>query len=58
MAAKCRGPRVCSGRIGVVINLLADQVADLPIDQLGLLILSDLLKTNEWNEYNYLLGAQ
>jgi uncharacterized protein (TIGR02391 family) len=30
----------------------------MPVDQLGLLILSDLLNTNEWNEYNYLLNAQ
>lgn len=29
-----------------------------PVDQLGLLILSDLLRTNEWNEYNYLLSAE
>jgi hypothetical protein len=35
-----------------------DQVIDIPVDQLGLLILNDLLRTNEWNEYNYLLGAQ
>jgi uncharacterized protein (TIGR02391 family) len=41
-----------------VISLTPDQVIDLPVDQLGLLILSDLLRTNEWNEYNYLLGAQ
>jgi uncharacterized protein (TIGR02391 family) len=41
-----------------VIDLPPDQVRDLPVDQLGLLILSDLLKTGEWNEYNYLLGAQ
>jgi uncharacterized protein (TIGR02391 family) len=41
-----------------VIELPQDQVIDLPVDQLGLLILSDLLRTNQWNEYNYLLEAQ
>ena len=30
----------------------------MPADQLGVLILGDLLGTNEWNEYNYLLNAQ
>lgn len=41
-----------------MINLKPEQVIDMPVDQLGLLILDDLLKTNEWNEYNYLLSAQ
>ena len=41
-----------------MIDLPPDQVIDLPVDQLGLLILDDLLKTNEWNEYNYLLSAK
>jgi hypothetical protein len=41
-----------------VIDLTPEQVTDMPVDQLGLLILSDLLNTNEWNEYNYLLNAQ
>ena len=27
------------------------------MDQLGLRVLADLVKTNEWNEYNYLLAA-
>lgn len=36
----------------------ADQVLDIPADQFGLLILNDLLRTREWNEYNYLLSAQ
>jgi uncharacterized protein (TIGR02391 family) len=44
-------------RIVVVIDLPADQVIDMPVDQLGLLVLNDLLRTNEWNEYNYLLGV-
>ena len=41
-----------------MIDLTADEVLKMPVDQLGLLILSDLVKTNEWNEYNYLLAAQ
>jgi hypothetical protein len=36
-----------------VIDLSPDQVTVMPVDQLGLLILSDLLRTDEWNEYNY-----
>ena len=31
----------------------ADALA-MPIDELALLVLADLVKTNEWNEYNYL----
>lgn len=41
-----------------MIDLTPDQVIAMPVDQLGLLILSDLLSTNEWNEHNYLLSAQ
>jgi uncharacterized protein (TIGR02391 family) len=41
-----------------MIELTTDEVLNMPVDQLGLLILSDLLKTNEWNEYNYLLAAE
>jgi hypothetical protein len=41
-----------------VINLSDEQVLGLPVDQLGIAILRDLLATNEWNEYNYLLAAQ
>jgi len=37
---------------------LPEQVTGLPVDQLGLVILNDLLATNEWNEYNYLLSAE
>jgi hypothetical protein len=35
----------------------ADHVAALPVDQLGLAILNDLIATNQWNEYNYLQAA-
>jgi len=41
-----------------MINLPADDVVALPVDQLGLAILSDLVSTDEWNEYNYMLTAQ
>ena len=41
-----------------MVALTPAQVIDMPVDQLGLLVLGDLLATNEWNEYNYLLKAQ
>lgn len=41
-----------------MIELSPDLVLDMPVDQLGLLILKDLLDTDQWNEYNYLLTAQ
>lgn len=40
-----------------MINLAPEVVTELPVDELGLAILSDLIATNEWNEYNYLLAA-
>ena len=40
-----------------MITLPADQVVALPGDRLALLILDDLIKVKEWNEYNYLLTA-
>ncbi len=41
-----------------MITLFPEHVTGLPVDQLGLAILNDLLATNEWNEYNYLLAAE
>jgi hypothetical protein len=41
-----------------VITLDADRVTALPVDQLGLAILADLVTTHEWNEYSYLPAAQ
>jgi uncharacterized protein (TIGR02391 family) len=41
-----------------VIDLPATTVAALPVDQLGLAILTNLVETGEWNEYNYMLAAQ
>jgi hypothetical protein len=40
-----------------VIEISPAVVAALPVDQLGLAILNDLIATKEWNEYNYLLAA-
>src|SRR4051812_37678090 len=40
-----------------MISLSADHIAALPVDQLGLLVLKDLIDTNQWNEYNYLLSV-
>ncbi|WP_238005270.1 TIGR02391 family protein [Dactylosporangium sp. AC04546] len=40
-----------------MLSLPADRVAALPVDQLGFAVLQDLISTNQWNEYNYLLGA-
>ncbi len=41
----------------LVISLDVDRVTSLPVDQLGLMILNDLIESNESNEYNYLLKA-
>jgi uncharacterized protein (TIGR02391 family) len=41
-----------------VITLSPDQVTGLPVDQLGIAVLRDLLASKEWNEYNYLLAAE
>lgn len=41
-----------------MIDLPSSVVATLPVDQLGLAILEDLVRTGEWNEYNYTLSAQ
>jgi uncharacterized protein (TIGR02391 family) len=41
-----------------MISIALEQLVALPVDRLGLLVLDDLIATNEWNEYNYILGAQ
>ena len=41
-----------------MIELSADIVEGLPVDQLGLAVLADLVKQNEWNEHNYLNSAE
>lgn len=40
-----------------MLNLDQDEILEMPVDQLGLLVLEDLERTGEWNEYNYVLGA-
>lgn len=37
-----------------MIDLAPQQVADMPVDQFGLLILNDLVRTQQCNECNYL----
>jgi uncharacterized protein (TIGR02391 family) len=41
-----------------VLTLSPEQVAALPVDQLGLAILADMAATQEWNDYNYVLSAK
>ena len=41
-----------------MISLDPETVVDLPVDQLGLIILRDFLETEGWNERNYVLEAQ
>jgi len=41
-----------------VSDLPPERVVELPVDQLGLLVLKDLLESDAWNERNYILEAQ
>jgi hypothetical protein len=40
-----------------MISLDPETVAGLPIDQLSLLVLSDFVANDDWNERNYVLRA-
>jgi uncharacterized protein (TIGR02391 family) len=40
-----------------VISLSAAQVIEMPVDELALRVVADLIATSEWNEYNYLNSA-
>jgi uncharacterized protein (TIGR02391 family) len=40
-----------------VIRIDPAVIVDLPVDQLGIEVLKDLIATKAWNEYNYLLEA-
>jgi len=40
--------------MGEFAGLSEDQIAELPIDRLGLVVLGDLATTGEWNSYNFL----
>lgn len=37
-----------------MIKVAPEDVAELPIDELGLLVLQDMVNSREWNEHNYL----
>ncbi len=41
-----------------MLKLAPGVVVALPVDQLGIALLRDLVASGEWNEYNYVLGAQ
>jgi uncharacterized protein (TIGR02391 family) len=41
-----------------MIDLPDDGVIEMPVDQLGLVILRDLIDTNDWNDRNYAMGAE
>jgi hypothetical protein len=41
-----------------MIDLSPDHVVELPVDQLGLVVLRDLVATSALNERNYVLEAQ
>jgi len=36
-----------------MLSISPEQVLELPVDELGLIILADLVAVGEWNEYNY-----
>jgi len=38
-----------------MLNLSADVIEALPVDERALLVLQDLVDTNQWNEHNYLM---
>ena len=40
-----------------MLKLTPGEVVELPVDQLGIEVLKDLVATGQWNEYNYLLAA-
>lgn len=40
-----------------LIDLGADSVVSLPVDQLAMIVLADIANRPEWNQYNYTLGA-
>ena len=40
-----------------MISLTAEQVIEMPVDELALAVVADLIATREWNEYNHLNSA-
>ena len=43
--------------VSTLSNLSDDEIAELPVDRLGLLVLEHVSDTNEWNSYNFLNWA-
>src|SRR5690554_2380608 len=43
--------------VSTLSNLSDDEIAELPVDRLGLLVLEHVSGTNEWNSYNFLNWA-
>jgi uncharacterized protein (TIGR02391 family) len=39
-----------------VIDIAPQEAVNLPVDELALRVLADLIATKQWNEYNYLLS--
>lgn len=39
-----------------MLELTPDEIADLPVDELGLKVLQDMLDRNEWHEGNYYIS--
>ena len=40
------------------VSIPQERAVELPVDQLGLIVLRDLLESNEWNQHNYINDAQ
>ncbi len=39
-----------------MITITAQVAIDLPVDELALHVLEDMVRSNEWNSYNYCLS--
>lgn len=42
----------------LVLTLPAEQIIEMPVDELALSVVADLIATNAWNDYNYVLESQ
>ena len=52
-----RGARLRCNDVSAMLDLDSSN-AELPVDQLGLLVLTDFQRTGGWNSRNYVLEAQ
>lgn len=52
-----RNRRPTAPTLTCVLSLPAETVTALPVDELALRVLHDMVETNEWNEWNYLNAA-